>query len=658
MVFEIDAQESRKQMLHQKTDSLKQLPADTSLIKSYFDLAHFYLRQDSAKSAFFANRALQVADSIDSEMGKGIGNMALGIHYIIQGNYTLGLKHSFTAESIFKELERDENLAMVNSYIGIAYSRLGNNNKALQYYLQADSLMKFAGNPMQQAQIKANIGIIYSSQGHYGETIRFFKEAMPTIKQFGAPPHIALGYHNIGVAFRHLAEYDSALVYLNKAYELRLNSNDNFGLASSLQNLGKVYGELGQYEFALDYLKRAINIQQEMGDQGLLLTSYIDVSHMYHQIGLIDQAKSYAQNALEISARIGDLNHQAESYALLSEFEEEQGDIEKAFQYLKKHQSLQDSLIEQNRSEAFEEMRARYETQEMEQQIELLEQEQALYQSRLSRSQLFRNSLIGSFIALSIILALLYLRYRTGKEYQAELQSKNEKLEELSKEKSEYLHIAAHDLKSPLSSILGLAELMKDEVTSTEEAKQHAEFIYISAFRMHDLIKQFLNVDAIESGNRMVKIRSVDLKHDVLQIVEHFKYRAQWKDLKIHVELAEEKLNAMADPSIFREILDNLISNAVKYSPQGKQIWVKGTSTDQKIRIEVKDEGPGISSDDQQLLFKKYTRLTPEPTGGEGTTGLGLYIAKKMTEAMNGEIWCESDGMNGSTFIIELPKSS
>jgi signal transduction histidine kinase len=303
-------------------------------------------------------------------------------------------------------------------------------------------------------------------------------------------------------------------------------------------------------------------------------------------------------------------------------------------------------------------MRVRYETQEMEQKINLLEQEQALTQEKLSRSKLFRNSLFGGFIALTAILTLLYLRYRMGKKYQEELKNKNKKLEELSKEKSEYLHIAAHDLKSPLSSILGLAELMKDEFTSANEMRQHAEFIYISAFRMHDLIKQFLNVDAIESGEKMVKSRQVDLAHSIVQVIEHFKYRAQWKDIQLSVDLPDGGLNVNADPSIFREIIDNLISNAVKYSPKGKQIWVKGIDLKQKIRIEVIDEGPGISEKDQQYLFQKFKRLTPEPTEGEGSTGLGLYIAKKMTNAMDGNLWCESDGETGSTFILELPKSS
>lgn len=654
--WELDAQTNREQQLLQRLDSLKITRADTALVQTYFNLAHFYLRQDSAKTSFYANRALHAADSIDSQLGRGIGHMTIGLHEIIQGNYTNGLKHTYDAESFFKELNRDDYLAMVYSYLGIAYSRIGNNNRALRYYLRSDSLMKQTGSLMQQAQIKANIGILYSSQGYHESSIRYFKEAMPIIQQYGSPAHVALGYHNIGVAYRHLAEHDSALVYLSKAKELRKGSNDRFGLASSIQNIGKVYHELGQSNLALDYISEAIELQKALGDQGILLTSYLDAAKIYRSLNNNRQAKENALNSLEIAERIGVLNYQAEALALLSEIEEEAGNISDAFQYLKRYRQLQDSLLDQNQSKAFEEMRARYETQELERQVELLQQKQALSEAELFNSRVLRNSLIGGFIALLIILVLLLTRYRAGKKYQTELKHKNKKLEELSEEKSEYLHIAAHDLKSPLSSILGLAEIMKDSEMSAEEAQEHAEFIYISAFRMHDLIKQFLDVNAIESGKKLAEIQQVDLTHIIHQVIEHYKYRAKWKDIKLKPDLQED-LTAMADPLLFREVLDNLVSNSIKYSKKNTNVQIRGRYQNQQVRVEVEDEGPGLSEEDQQNLFKKFKRLTPEPTEGEGSTGLGLYITKKMVDAMDGEIWCESDGSNGSTFLVELPKS-
>lgn len=654
-LWHVNAQTRSDSLLLHRLDSLKQVPADTSLIQTYFNLAHFYLRQDSAKTGFYAHRALEVADSIDSQLGRGIGHMSLGIHHIIQGDYKQGLINSFEAESIFQKLDHDEYLAMLFSYIGIGYNRMGNNNEALRYYLKSDSLMKLVGGPMQRAQIKANIGIIYSHQGHHPSTIRYFKEAYTIIKELGSEGQIALIEHNIGVAYRHLNENDSALVYLERALDRRKKINDQFGLASTYQNVGRVYIEKEQYEYALGYIEAAIGLQEELGDRANISATYLYAARIFFNLDNYLKAKSYGQKSLETASATGRLDHQAEALHFLSTVEEAQSNLEAALSYLRRYTSLQDSLAEQNRAEAFEEMRARYETQEMEQQIELLEQDQQLHEAELARGRVLRNSLFGGSGALLIILGLLYLRYRAGKRHEELLQAKNKRLEELSEEKSEYLNIAAHDLKTPLSSIMGLAEMMKDPEYSLEETRQHAEFIYISSFRMLDLIKQFLDVNAIESGKKLAEVRPVDLAPTVEQIVEHYKYRAQWKEIEIKKEIKSPKLPAIADPSSFQEVMENMVSNAVKYSPRGKQVWIRSECRDHTLRIEVEDEGPGLSEEEQQLLFKKFKRLGPEPTEGEGSTGLGLYIAKKMMDAMNGKIWCESTPGKGATFIVELP---
>lgn len=657
-VLQVNAQPQSDSLLLQRLDSLKQhAQPDTFLVQTYFNLAHYYLRQDSAKTAFYARRALHVADSIDSPLGRGIGNMSLGLHNIIQGNYTGGLKYSFDAETVFQNLNRDDYLAMLYSYIGIAYSRIGNNNEALHYYLQSDSLMKETGSPMQQAQIKANIGIIYGSQGHHRSTIRYFKDAMTIIEEYGTPAHLGRGYQNIGTAYRHLGEYDSALVYLEQGLDLYRDSNDRFGLATSLQNLGKVYMELEQYETGLSYLKKAIDLQKEVGDEGNLLASYLDAGKVYQNLNQPQPAKEFARRSLEIAEQIGDLNHQAEAMLFLSSLEEQEGNYREALAHLQTNRRLQDSLAEQNRSDAFEEMRAKYETREMEQQIELLQQEQKLQQAELAKARVLRNSLIGGSLALLAILGLLFLRFRAGRKHEALLQAKNEQLEELSEEKSEYLNIAAHDLKTPLSSIMGLAELIKDNESNTEEVRQDAEFIYISAIRMLDLVKQFLDVNAIESEKKLAENRPVDLAPVMDRVVEHYRYRSEWKDIDIKLERDSAGLPAVADPSLFQEVMENLISNAVKYSPKGSRITIRSKCQD-TIRIEVEDEGPGLSEEDQQQLFQKFKRLSPEPTEREGSTGLGLYIVKKMVDAMKGEVWCESRPGAGCTFIVELPLDS
>ena len=110
----------------------------------------------------------------------------------------------------------------------------------------------------------------------------------------------------------------------------------------------------------------------------------------------------------------------------------------------------------------------------------------------------------------------------------------------------------------------------------------------------------------------------------------------------------------MADAAQLVQIMDNLVSNAVKYSPSGKNIHVRVREVDGCVRAEVRDEGPGISAEDQKRLFGKFARLTARPTAGEHSTGLGLAIVKRLVESMNGKVWCESELGQGAAFIVEL----
>jgi signal transduction histidine kinase len=129
----------------------------------------------------------------------------------------------------------------------------------------------------------------------------------------------------------------------------------------------------------------------------------------------------------------------------------------------------------------------------------------------------------------------------------------------------------------------------------------------------------------------------------------------------MHFSTNTAQVPVYADASALAQVIDNLLSNAVKYSPQGKNVFVRLREIDSKVRIEIQDEGEGIAPKEMEKLFGKFVRLTARPTGGEDSTGLGLSIVKKLVEAMNGKVWCEShaatDTNTGTTFIVELPGS-
>ena len=235
----------------------------------------------------------------------------------------------------------------------------------------------------------------------------------------------------------------------------------------------------------------------------------------------------------------------------------------------------------------------------------------------------------------------------------AELAKSNEHLVHLNQEKNEFLGIAAHDLKNPLTVIMGSAQ-MAGMMEDRREVNELLDGISKAAVRMRDLIANLLDVNAIEEGRFTSQVEPCDLGALVTQCVENNQAVATKKRILIRTEAAAGHW-AKADPAATRQILDNLISNALKFSPPNTTVRVQTRVESCQVWVVVRDQGPGISAADQQKLFQKYSRLSARPTGGESSTGLGLAIVKRLAEAMAGTIQCESEPGAGAAFILRLP---
>lgn len=173
--------------------------------------------------------------------------------------------------------------------------------------------------------------------------------------------------------------------------------------------------------------------------------------------------------------------------------------------------------------------------------------------------------------------------------------------------------------------------------------------------RMMTIIGNLLDLNAIETGTFSLQVENLDIHTVITTVAAEYHDRLAAKNMSLQIELSEQALIIYADSTALQEVLENLLSNAVKYTAIGTSITIRSHQYQQCARIEVQDEGPGFTPEDQQQLFGKFARLSAQPTGGEQSTGLGLSIVKKLTETMGGCVWCESTPGNGSTFIVEFP---
>jgi signal transduction histidine kinase len=242
---------------------------------------------------------------------------------------------------------------------------------------------------------------------------------------------------------------------------------------------------------------------------------------------------------------------------------------------------------------------------------------------------------------------------------EAEMRAQRDVAAAASAAKSELLRIASHDLKNPLSAIAGMAGLMlkmkKAKTAAAPDPDLPAlEAIEGSARHMADIVRGILTNEGLESGGLEFRPQATDLVQVVRDVLLFNTPSAQRKQITLTADLPE-RLEATADPKLLREACDNYLSNAVKYSPPGSAVGVSLRRQASGVEFSVQDAGPGLNEADQAQLFQKFKKLSPRPTGGESSTGLGLSIVKTIAELHQGEVGCRSEPGAGACFWLRLP---
>ena len=273
-------------------------------------------------------------------------------------------------------------------------------------------------------------------------------------------------------------------------------------------------------------------------------------------------------------------------------------------------------------------------------------------------------------IAACIMLLLAFMAFRwrfrrlrrRGRELETlvnertgELSRVNEELLRAQRVQDELQRIAVHDLKNPLQTIMGSADLIRMQDAEFPAGARLAEKISQASKRMLTLVNEMLEISRIESGDISLELQAVDVGALVAQVAEGFANQMLNKGQTLEL-VAGPGCRVSGDPAWLKVIFENLISNAVKYSPRQAVIAVTASCREKTALVTVRDYGPGLTPDDQLKLFGKFQRLSAKPTGGESSTGLGLSIAEHLVRRHGGRIWAESEPGQGSAFYVELPR--
>src|SRR5690606_250930 len=237
------------------------------------------------------------------------------------------------------------------------------------------------------------------------------------------------------------------------------------------------------------------------------------------------------------------------------------------------------------------------------------------------------------------------------------LKAARDRLKRLAEDKEELLGILAHDLKNHVGGMHMTAQLLRDRLGGDADPRlrQMANHLASASGRTLTFLREFLANAASDHGLNKVELSNIELNGIAQQAVDNYLEAAQQKDQKVERTFEPGGLLVRGDTAATRQVLDNLISTAVKFSPPGSVLRVATKRIGTTAEISVQAQGPGITPADRERLFRRYTRLSARPTGGEPSTGLGLSIVQKLVNAMSGTITCTGAPGGGTCFIVKLP---
>ncbi|MDX2110839.1 MAG: HAMP domain-containing sensor histidine kinase [Verrucomicrobiota bacterium] len=390
---------------------------------------------------------------------------------------------------------------------------------------------------------------------------------------------------------------------------------------------------------------------------------------------------------------------------LKAAIEEGSGDYKSAVSTGKAYQNLLESGQENAIMEKLEKLRLQYQAELKSQEVLLLQKQNELNSSRVKEQQkqialleaqenharsmmyLAFGAGTGAFIIIVILFRLFQQKaaahkrekelieqlitrkdealnqYRLLQDNLQQLQDANLRLKELDEKRRELLGFAVHDMKNPLGGVRLSLTIIEEEWRAQHpvapDAKPDQLLSLISSCRdsmdyMLELTEKILQAQVAESMNDRIHTRPCDPLQLIEQTLALNRLAAQGKNIKLLVHKADPFM-VVADPQALREVLDNLVSNAVKYSFPNTVVTVSLYPLGAIGVIKVHDGGPGILPEDMPKLFKPFMKLSAKPTGGESSTGLGLNVVKSYIEAMNGKVYARTVESGGAEFIVELP---
>lgn len=556
--------------------------------------------------------ALQTTDSALIAMGY----RELGYSNTIVGNYQQGLDAYSTALQIDTRLNAGEDISVSLNAIGKIYELWRQFDKALEFFFQSLEIARELNNLNQIAVRKASIASVFKSQ----------------------------------------QKFDLALDYLEKSLILETELNNQVRRGYRLDQIGEIYTIMGEYKKAEEMLFPALNIFRE---NKIFVSESIVLNHLalnYMRMNELDKAIAYYTESLDIAEKIGFNNMRQKNYEELSLLMQKTGDFSKSLEYYKHFVALKDSAYNEQARRQMLDFQVKYESEQKEKELALLNQERLKDQLRLNQARQQRIIMAGILTVMLIILGALFSRFQIKKRAQLKLASANRQLSILNQTKNKFFTILAHDLKNPIYAFRNISASVHDNYAelSSEDLHYYTGELKNTSEKLCYLLDELLKWAASITGRLKPKKESIELRSVFQGLAELYNPMIDAKKINLITDVPEGHF-VWADRNMTNTVFRNIFSNAIKFTPEEGWIKIQSNMNSLHTEIKISDSGIGISPEDLPRLFDIGNDPSKIGNSNDKGMGFGLFLCKEFIDKNKGRIWAESQPGKGSVFHIVLP---
>jgi signal transduction histidine kinase/ActR/RegA family two-component response regulator len=604
--------------------------------------------------------SLKLSEKYRYESGVGKSEMGLGAGYRLQGNNPSALEAYYRALEVFHENSDSVSIADCYNALGLIHSNKAEFSLALDYFFKALGIYNRHKILPEESNALLNIGRLYSQIEDLDKALEFTNKALVNKRKIDDQGGIANSLNNLGIIYRRRGELDKAHAMFEESLSIQRKLKDQTGIANSLNNIGILLHSRDQSAKAIEYFREALKIREELGDKSGIAMGLYNLGFMYSVIDNDRKALEYFQKSIAYSLQIKDNNFRLRGYEAISEQYEKTGDFENSLVYNKKFHQLHDSLFNENSKNQLSEIQQKYEANQKE--IELAKTRQV-------------SLALGGLLIMSLALVIvIFFAYRKIKRINSKLNKRNREIkrqtkraEEVSKELQQNLKLkelffaaANHELRVPLSIILGFTDLLESKINDKNQL-QFIEQIKSNSKSLQKLVDDILDFSSIESGKFRLEKEPVNILKLARDIHDIFYPKFDKKPIQFIVyQDSSMDFWLMIDELRVRQILYNLMENAMKFTGEGKinlklEINQENAANSYALKITIQDSGIGIPEECQQLVFNSNYSTRPLTEAHRIGYGLGLQIIRKLVDCMNGSLILESNSQSGTRFEITLP---